>query len=107
MKSIQQQVNVTFNAVEVQDVVDMLPIMNELARKLNSVTSNSEETPGEVYKWFRQYRVLSKLGFVSTIPVTINVDIMFQVLGAAGMTVPGDISEEISPMEVLQQVNLW
>lgn len=107
MKLIQQQVNVTFNAVEVQDVVDMLPIMDELARKLNSVTSNSKETPGEVYKWFKQYRVLSKLGFVSTIPVAMNIDIVFQVLGAVGMTIPGDVSEELSPMEILKQVGLW
>lgn len=107
MKSIQQQVDVTFNAIDVQDVVDMLPIMDELARKLNSVTSHSEETAGEVYKWFRQYRILSKLGFISTIPVTMNIDIVFQVLGAIGITIPNNISEELSPMEVLKQINLW
>lgn len=83
MKTIQQTVEVNFNAIEIKDAVIMAPLMNELKKTINSKIARqmylkmSEEEQSKYNKIYTErtyiadneeaiFEILSKLGFVTT-----------------------------------------
>lgn len=84
MKSINQSVEVVFNAIDFSDAVIILPIMDDLISKINEkqkaidyynnnpAKDNKEpnyvnEYKNEISILIKQYNVLSRIGFVSQI----------------------------------------
>lgn len=88
MKTIKQNVEVNFNAIDVKDALEMLPLMNELKRTIafEQATKIKDDLPKEEQKCYKNiyydklyldlitkinvYNLLTKLGFVSTITLT-------------------------------------
>lgn len=86
MVSIKQSVDVEFHAVDVKDILIVMPIMDDLESRINDLKSSIKESEKkleendkayycELYKnelktLESQYTVLSSLGFLSTKSVT-------------------------------------
>lgn len=88
METIKQNREVNFNAIDVKDIINMLPLMDELKRTINyeqadKIKNNlpKEEQKRYTYIYYdafyldlntkiNVYKLLSKLGFVSTINET-------------------------------------
>lgn len=77
MKTIKQQTTVSYNALNVQEVIVMLPVMDNLAREFRSAYSrktNSEIAFQEYRKKGLQLLTLHKLGFCTTDPMAMQWD---------------------------------
>lgn len=90
MKTIQQQVTVKFHAVEVQDIITMLPVYDRLIKEFKGLcdqfdkefsksTDNSainesylSDLANEAVKRYDQIKCLDKLGFMSSIQVSLE-----------------------------------
>lgn len=88
MKTIEQNVGVIFNAIDVKDAIIMLPLMNELQRAINHeeakrIKNNLPKEEQKHYVHFQPYKfnldpisvkhiadLLDRLGFVNTINET-------------------------------------
>lgn len=73
MKSIRQQVEVSFNAVEIGDVVKLLPIMDAISSALDKQKALQIQVGNDSYVEFSAeslvgvYNTLKKLGFCNSL----------------------------------------
>lgn len=73
MKSIRQQVEVSFNAVEIGDVVKLLPIMDAISSALDKQKALQIQVGNDPYVEFSAeslvgvYNTLKKLGFCNSL----------------------------------------
>lgn len=87
MKTIEQQVTVKFHAVEAQDVVTMLPVVDTLISDFHELCSQFDEAldrgayEGKDYyldiaenavEKYNQIKVLFNFGFISSKPITLR-----------------------------------
>lgn len=86
MKTIQQQITVEFHAVQAQDIVTMLPLMDNLLEQFHQLcidfdvaTSDSNvsqkyflDTAKHAVETYNQLKCLFRFGFITSKPVTLQ-----------------------------------
>lgn len=87
MISKTQQTEVTFHALETKDILVMTSLIDKLIEEINSQHKYLKENPDdqenywilkyneELPQMIKQYKILSTLGFVATIPLNPEISL--------------------------------